>query len=98
MAGGWKTDYARYRGYFQNAITAAQKKQDLKMFLEILLTLSTIIIFISLALRPTLITISELVRDIDSKEEETYTLVSEPEADFASGKISVTSPVGKASW
>ena len=69
MAGGWKTDYARYRGYFQNAITAAQKKQDLKMFLEILLTLSTIIIFISLALRPTLITISELVRDIDSKEE-----------------------------
>jgi len=36
------------------------------------------------------------IKDIDSKEEETYTLVSEPEADFASGKISVTSPVGKA--
>lgn len=69
MAGGWKTDYARYRGYFQNAITTAQKKQDVKMFLEILLTLTTIIIFVSLALRPTLITISELVKDIDSKQD-----------------------------
>lgn len=69
MGGGWKTDYARYRGYFQNAITTAQKKQDVKMFLEILLTLSAIIIFVSLALRPTLITISELYKDIDSKEE-----------------------------
>jgi transcription elongation factor GreA len=36
------------------------------------------------------------IKDIDSKEEEIYTLVSEPEADFANGKISVTSPVGKA--
>lgn len=69
MGTGWKTDYARYRGYFQNAITTAQKKQDVKMFLEILLTLSAIIIFVSLALRPTLITISELVKDIDSKQE-----------------------------
>ena len=69
MGGGWKTDYARYRGYFQNAITTAQKKQDVKMFLEILLTLSAIIIFVSLALRPTLITISALHKDIDSKRE-----------------------------
>ncbi len=36
------------------------------------------------------------IKDIDSEEEEIYTLVSEPEADFANGKISVTSPVGKA--
>ena len=69
MGTGWKTDYARYRGYFQNAITTAQKKQDVKMFLEVLLTLSAIIIFVTLALRPTLITISELVKDIDSKQE-----------------------------
>lgn len=34
--------------------------------------------------------------DIDTKEKEVYTLVSEPEADFANNKISVTSPVGKA--
>lgn len=36
------------------------------------------------------------IKDIDSNEEETYTLVSEPEADFANGRISVASPVGKA--
>ena len=34
--------------------------------------------------------------DIDTNEEEVYTLVSEPEADYANNKISVTSPVGTA--
>ncbi|MFC1807702.1 transcription elongation factor GreA [Candidatus Omnitrophota bacterium] len=36
------------------------------------------------------------VKDLNSSEEESYTLVSEIEADFAQGKISVASPVGKA--
>lgn len=36
------------------------------------------------------------VQDIDTSEKETYTLVSETEADFANSRISVTSPVGKA--
>jgi transcription elongation factor GreA len=36
------------------------------------------------------------IRDIETSEEETYTLVSETEADFAVGRISVISPVGKA--
>jgi transcription elongation factor GreA len=34
--------------------------------------------------------------DMDSKEEITYMLVAEDEADFAEGKISLSSPVGKA--
>lgn len=34
--------------------------------------------------------------DTDTNEEEIYTLVSEPEADYANNKISVTSPVGTA--
>jgi transcription elongation factor GreA len=34
--------------------------------------------------------------DIDSKEEIDYMLVSEDEADYAEGKISISSPVGKA--
>ena len=34
------------------------------------------------------------LKDLDSGEEVEYTLVAEEEADFASGKISVTSPVG----
>ena len=36
------------------------------------------------------------LKDIELGEEIEYILVSEVEADFASGKISVTSPVGKA--
>ncbi len=35
------------------------------------------------------------LKDLDSGEELEYTLVSEVEADFSQGKISVTSPVGK---
>ena len=36
------------------------------------------------------------LKDLDSGEEVEYALVSEEEADLASGKISVTSPVGEA--
>jgi len=35
------------------------------------------------------------LKDLDSGEEIEYTLVSELEADFSLGKISITSPVGK---
>ncbi|MFH1776578.1 MAG: transcription elongation factor GreA [Candidatus Omnitrophota bacterium] len=35
------------------------------------------------------------ILDVDSNEECEYTLVSEMEADFTQGKISVTSPIGK---
>lgn len=36
-----------------------------------------------------------LLKDLDSKEELEYTLVSEVEADYEQGKVSITSPVGK---
>lgn len=36
------------------------------------------------------------LKDLDSNEEIEYTLVSEEEADFAEGKISITSPVGSS--
>lgn len=35
------------------------------------------------------------IKDLDSGDELEYTLVSEAEADYASGKISISSPVGK---
>ena len=35
------------------------------------------------------------LKDLNSGEELQYTLVSEAEADFSQGKISITSPVGK---
>lgn len=37
-----------------------------------------------------------LLKDLNSQEELEYTLVSSEEADFSQGKISITSPVGKA--
>jgi len=36
------------------------------------------------------------LKDLKTKEEIEYTLLSELEADFSQGKISITSPVGKA--
>jgi transcription elongation factor GreA len=36
-----------------------------------------------------------LLKDCDTQEEVSYTLVSELEADYAEGKISVTSPIGE---
>ena len=42
-----------------------------------------------------LIGATAVLRDIDADKELTYTLVSELEADYAQGKISVTSPLGK---
>ncbi len=36
------------------------------------------------------------LKDIDSKEEMDYMLVTEDEADYAGGKISISSPVGRA--
>ncbi len=35
------------------------------------------------------------LKDVDSGEEVVYTLVAELEADYAEGKISITSPIGK---
>jgi transcription elongation factor GreA len=42
-----------------------------------------------------LIGATAVLRDTDADKEFTYTLVSELEADYAQGKISVTSPLGK---
>lgn len=36
------------------------------------------------------------LKDLDSKEEVSYTLVSQEEANFSEGKISIESPIGKA--
>ena len=69
MALGWKRGYLRYRSYFLDIINLYKKRQDIKMFLEILLTLTTISFFTVFALRPTLVTIIALVKEIKAKEE-----------------------------
>lgn len=69
MALGWRKEYFRYKEYFLNILNIYKQKEDLRMFLEILLSLATISFFATFALRPTLVTIATLVKDIKSKEE-----------------------------
>jgi len=69
MALGWRGNYLRYKDFFLNTLLIYRKRPDLKMFLEASLSLITILVFLLFALRPTLITIATLVREIKGKEE-----------------------------
>lgn len=69
MALGWKKGYIRYRGFFLDVYRVYKNRPDLKMFLEILLSLTTISFFALFALRPTALTITELLQEIKAKEE-----------------------------
>ena len=69
MALGWRKEYLRYREYFLNVLTIYKQKEDLRMFLEIFLSLATVSFFGAFALRPTLVTIAALLTEINSKEE-----------------------------
>ncbi len=68
MALGWKGSYTRYKEFFLNIAELYKKKADLRAFLEIILSLSTIIIFLLFALKPTVITIIDLLQQIKEKE------------------------------
>lgn len=69
MATQWQQNYQIYKRYVRNLSLMYQKRQDLKIFTELLLTLSVIVIFGLFAIRPTLITIVGLNKDIDSKRD-----------------------------
>jgi Tfp pilus assembly protein PilO len=69
MALGWRKDYLRYRSYFLNIANIYKQRQDLKAFLELILTLATVSFFALFALKPTILTIIELLREIEAKEE-----------------------------
>lgn len=69
MALGWKKEYLRYKAYFLNVQNIYKTRADIKMFLEILLSLATISIFGVFALRPTVLTIAGLYQEIKTKKE-----------------------------
>ncbi len=69
MALGWRKDYLRYRSYYLNILNLYKKREDLRMFLEIILSLSTISFFSIFALRPTFLTIAVLLKEINTKKE-----------------------------
>jgi transcription elongation factor GreA len=64
--------------------------------LEDKLSRAEIIDSLRLASDQALIGATVKVKDLGSGEEESFMLVSESEADYSQGKISVTSPIGKA--
>ena len=69
MATGWKKEYTRYKGFFLNILELYKKRPVIKVYLELFLTLVTIVLFSLFALRPTILTIVELLNDIETKEE-----------------------------
>ncbi len=68
MPSSWRSNYSRYQSYFLNIVALYKKRPDLQAFLEILLSLGAIALFAGLALRPTLLTIAQLLKDIEAKE------------------------------
>lgn len=69
MATGWKKDYIRYKEYYLNIVSAYNSKPNLKIYLELMLSLVTITIFVIFAIRPTILTIVELGKELKAKEE-----------------------------
>lgn len=68
MGSDWRRDYVQYRRYFFDILALYKRRQDIRAFLEILLSIGTIILFIAFAVRPTVITISQLLTELRNKE------------------------------
>src|SRR3989344_2584626 len=69
MAVRWRQDSGVYRKYLQNIVVLYQSRQDIQIFTEMLLSLGTIIIFGLFAIKPTLVTIAELITEQRAKNE-----------------------------
>jgi hypothetical protein len=69
MATGWRAQYYRYKDLFLNVVTLYKQRRDLRAFLELILSLSTVIIFVVFALKPTAVTIISLYNQIRTKQD-----------------------------
>jgi hypothetical protein len=68
MALGWRGSYTRYKEFFLNITELYKKRADLRAFLEIILSLSTVIVLLLFALKPTVLTIIDLLQQIEEKQ------------------------------
>ncbi len=68
MATGWHGQYYRYREFFLDIVNIYKQRSDLRAFVEIILSISTITVFLIFALKPTALTIISLTREIREKE------------------------------
>ncbi len=69
MAIGWKKDYLRYKDFFLNVLGQYKAKPNFKKYLELILSMVTIALFAIFAIRPTILTIIELNKEINQKQE-----------------------------
>lgn len=69
MTSKWQQSNALYKTYARNLYLLYQNREDVRMFTELLLSLSAITIFGIFAIRPTLVTIASLSTDISSKND-----------------------------
>lgn len=68
MAMGWRDQYLRYREFYLNISNLYKQRADLRAFLEIMLSIGTVIIFLVFALKPTALTIISLYNEIQEKK------------------------------
>ncbi|MCX7928676.1 MAG: hypothetical protein N2558_03240 [Patescibacteria group bacterium] len=61
----WKKNYQRYKAYFSHIVAQYKNSESFASYFEITLSLITICIFAIFALKPTLYTIAELIKQID---------------------------------
>jgi len=69
MNPSWRRNYQRYKAYLLHTVEEYRHRKDVKQYLELLLSLTAIVIFATLALRPTLLTIADLFKQIDAKRD-----------------------------
>ena len=69
MAQGWRESYYRYKEFFLNISALYKQKADLRAFLEIVLSITTVIVFLLFALKPTALTIINLLQQISEKRQ-----------------------------
>lgn len=86
MATNWRSSYFRYRELFLNVTALYKKRADLQAFLEIVLSIIAVMVFSIFALKPTAITIIDLVKQI-REEEKTITLLNTKISNLQKAKI-----------
>jgi len=64
----WKTNSKVYRKYLERIVEMYKSRQDLKAYLELILTAIAAIVFVLFAIRPTFLTIAKLYKEKGEKE------------------------------
>lgn len=74
MPTNWRSSYFRYKELFLNVSSLYKKRADLRAFLEMVLSIIAIMIFSVFAIKPTVITIIDLNKQIKEEKEVINTL------------------------